>query len=62
MKKYFPHILIILYTISIFIVGMIVQIELSKNRMFKVANVSEWGDGDYESTWYIITGHEVDGY
>jgi hypothetical protein len=41
---------------------MIVQIELSKNRMFKVANVSEWGDGDYESTWYIITGHEVDGY
>ena len=62
MKKYYPIILVILYTISIFIVGMVVQIELSKNRMHKISHAYEWGDDDYSGIWYIITGHEVDGY
>ena len=62
MKKYYPHIMIILYTISIFIVGMVVQIELSKNRFHKISTHCEWGDSDYESIWFIITGHEVDAY
>ena len=62
MKKYYPYLTLILYTISIFIVGMVVQIELSKNRMHKVSPHCEWGDADYESVWYIITGNHVDAY
>jgi hypothetical protein len=41
---------------------MVVQIELSKNRFHKISTHCEWGDSDYESVWYIITGHEVEGY
>jgi len=48
---------LIIYTIVIFTIGIITQIETSKNRMLKVSNECEWGDSDYETVWYIITGN-----
>jgi hypothetical protein len=42
--------------LSSFIIGNIFQIEMAKKRMHKVAMTQEWGDSDYVTVWYIITG------
>jgi hypothetical protein len=54
MKKY---IFLALVCLSSFTIGMIVQLELSVDRLHKAHVSQEWGDNDYSTVWYIITGN-----
>jgi hypothetical protein len=54
MKKY---IFLALVCLSCFTIGMIVQLELSVDRLHKVHVSQEWADNDYSTVWYIITGN-----
>jgi hypothetical protein len=50
-------ILLGLIIISSFIIGMIVQTEICVNRLKEIHISQDWGDGNYEAVWYIITGN-----
>ncbi len=52
----------ILLLISCFIAGIFVERQSSISRFHKVANQMDWGDMDYDVSWYIATGCTYEKY